>query len=193
MSLIGSNNKTVTAPPVAKKAKFLRDADGNLYLWTPELAQRGDLVAAYDPSQPEKFAADQAKIALVRELEMARERADAEEVARLEAVRAAEVAEASRKEAEEVAEANARNLQIAEETLQAEREANAREKAELQAKIDAMAKEMADKVKVEPQAKKTAPKKPMPKKINKNQLTDEAEVVEEGKKVAASDLTDFEQ
>lgn len=156
MSILGVQNSTVTSPPVAKKAKYLRDADGNIYLWTPELAERGDLVAAYDPNEPDKFEKDQAQIALNRELEIARERADAEEAARLEALRDKEAAEAAQKEAQEVAQANERNLRKAEEELQAEREAHAKAMAEMQAKLDAMAKGVAGDT---PEPKKAAPKK----------------------------------
>ena len=138
-----TNDSTVTAPPMAKKAKYLRDADGNLYLWTYELAMRGDLVAAYDPDNPDEYNADQAKIQLNRELEIARERADAEEVARLEAVKAKEKAEADRQEAEQIAQANQRNLDIAQRQLEEEREQHAKKMAEMQAKLDAMAKQMA--------------------------------------------------
>lgn len=165
MSVIGTQNTTVTAPPRAKKAPYLRDADGNIYLWTDELADRGDLVAAYDPSQPEKFSEDQSQIALNRELEIAREKAEAEEVARLEAVRKQEEAEAAKREAEDIANANERNLRIAEEKLQAEREAHAKELAEMQAKLDAMAKGAADAKAEEPTEENVEPKKkPAPKK-----------------------------
>lgn len=165
MTAIGTQNTTVTAPPRAKKAPYLRDADGNLYLWTDELAERGDLVAAFDPSQPEKFSEDQSQIALNRELEIAREKAEAEEVARLEAVRKQEEAEAAKREAEDLANANERNLRIAEEKLQAEREAHAKELAEMQAKLDALAKGAADAKAEEPTKEKVEPeKKPAPKK-----------------------------
>lgn len=165
MSVIGTQNTTVVAPPRAKKAPYLRDADGNLYLWTDELAERGDLVAAFDPSQPEKFSEDQSQIALNRELEIAREKAEAEEVARLEAVRKQEEAEAAKREAEDLANANERNLRIAEEKLQAEREAHAKELAEMQAKLDAMAKGVVDAKAEEPTEEKVEPeKKPAPKK-----------------------------
>lgn len=156
MSILGVQNSTVTSPPVAKKAKYLRDAEGNIYLWTQELAERGDLVAAYDPNEPDKFEKDQAQIALNRELEIARERADAEEAARLEALRDKEAAEAAQKEAQEVAQANERNLRKAEEELQAEREAHAKAMAEMQAKLDAMAKGITGDT---PETKKAAPKK----------------------------------
>lgn len=168
MSVIGTQNTTVKAPPRAKKAPYLRDADGNLYLWTDELAERGDLVAAFDPSQPEKFSEDQSQIALNRDLEIAREKAEAEEVARLEAVRKQEEAEVAKREAEEVAKANEHNLRIAEEKLQAEREAHAKELAEMQAKLDAMAKGAADAKAEEPTEEKVEPeKKPAPKKRTK--------------------------
>lgn len=173
MTVLGTTNNTVTAPPKAKKAPYLRDADGNVYLWTEELAERGDLVAAYDPNQPDKYADDQSQIALNRELELARERADAEEAARLQAVRDAEAAEAAKREAEEVASANERSLRLAEETLQTEREEHAKQLAELQAKMDAMAKEVAKSAglvkpteeveTVEAPKKKSTPKKRAPK------------------------------
>lgn len=172
MSVVGTSNTTVTAPPKAKKAPYLRDADGNIYLWTDELAERGDLVAAYDPSEPEKFSEDQSQIALNRELEIAREKAEAEEVARLEAVRNAELAEQAKQEAEEVAKANERNLRIAEEKLQAEREEHAKQLAEMQAKLDALAKEnVADKVAEVKEEKKPAPKK----RAKKVESTDKVE------------------
>lgn len=169
MNTIGSKTTTVAAPPKAKRAKYLRDADGNLYLWTEDLAERGDLVAAYDPTDPDKYAGDQAQIALNREIELARERADAEEAARLEAVKQAEEAEAARREAEEIAQANARNLQIAEETLLAEKEKNAQEVAELKAKLDAMAKELAQKETPTVEQEKTT-KKPAPRKRSKPEI-----------------------
>lgn len=139
LDMTQSTNTQVVAPPVAKKAKYLRDADGNLYLWTEGLAQRGDLVAAHDPNAPEKYSSDLSQIALNRELEMARERADMQEVARLEAEKQAIEAEQAKAEAEALAEANARNLQIAEEKLAQERAENAKKLAEMQATIDALA------------------------------------------------------
>lgn len=138
-----TTDSTVTAPPMAKKAKYLRDADGNLYLWTYELATRGDLVAAYDPDKPDEYNEDQAQIQINRELEIARERADAEEVARLEAVKAKEKAEADRQEAERIAQANQRNLDVVQRQLEEEREQHAKKMAEMQAKLDAMAKQVA--------------------------------------------------
>ena len=138
-----TTDSTVTAPPMAKKAKYLRDADGNLYLWTYELATRGDLVAAYDPDNPDEYNSDQAQIQINRELEIARERADAEEVARLEAVKAKEKAEADRQELEAIALANQRNLDVAQRQLEEQREQHAKEMAEMQAKLDAMAKQVA--------------------------------------------------
>lgn len=180
MSVLSTTNNTVTAPPMAKKAKYLRDADGNVYLWTAELAERGDLLAGYDPDNPEKYADDQAQIALNRELEIARERADAEEAARLEALRDKEAAEKAKKEAEEVANANARNLQLAEEALQAEREAHAKQMAEMQAKLDAMAKGIAD-AKEESSKEDVQPKK-------------KAAPAKRAKKVEATDdLSEFDQ
>lgn len=146
------------APPMAKKAQFLRDADGTIYPWVPELAARGDLVAAYDPEKPEAFAEDQAQIALNRELEIAKERADAEEVARLEAQKRAEEEATKRAEAEQIAQANQRNLTQAQEALARQEEEHAKKIAELQAQIDAMAKQQAE-VAVEAKAPKAKAKK----------------------------------
>ena len=149
------------APPMAKKAKFLRDADGTLYPWVPELATRGDLVAAYDPEKPDAFADDQAQIALNRELEIAKERADAEEVARLEAQKRAEEEAAKRAEAEQIAQANQRNLTQAQEALARQEEEHAKKVAELQAQIDAMAKQQAEVAIEKPKkAKKAKAEKP---------------------------------
>lgn len=159
-----TNDSTVVAPPIAKKAKYLRDANGVIYLWTPDLALRGDLVAAYNPDNPDEYADDQKQIQLNRELEIARERADAEEVARLEAVKAKEKAEAERQEAEEIAQANQRNLDVAQRQLEEQREQHAKEMAEMQAKLDAMAKQVAvgqDDSVEEPEAK---PKRKSPAK-----------------------------
>lgn len=179
-----TNDSTVTAPPMAKKAKYLRDADGNLYLWTYELAMRGDLVAAYDPDNPDEYNADQAKIQLNRELEIARERADAEEVARLEAVKAKEKAEADRQEAEQIAQANQRNLDIAQRQLEEEREQHAKKMAEMQAKLDAMAKQMAvgqedpDKEAEQPKAKpkRKSPEKKSEKVVEETQQEDDLDI-----------------
>ena len=146
------------APPMAKKAQFLRDADGTIYPWVPELAARGDLVAAYDPEKPDAFAEDQAQIALNRELEIAKERADAEEVARLEAQKRAEEEATKRAEAEQIAQANQRNLTQAQEALARQEEEHAKKIAELQAQIDAMAKQQAE-VAVEAKAPKAKAKK----------------------------------
>ena len=149
------------APPMAKKAKFLRDADGTLYPWVPELAARGDLVAAYDPEKPDAFADDQAQIALNRELEIAKERADAEEVARLEAQKRAEEESAKRAEAEQIAQANQRNLTQAQEALARQEEEHAKKVAELQAQIDAMDKQQAEVAIEKPKkAKKAKAEKP---------------------------------
>lgn len=135
------NSTTITAPPRARKAPFLRDAYGVLYLWTEELASRGDLVAAYDPNQPDNFVSEQKQIQLNRELELARERADAEEVARLEAVKEKEKAEKAKAEAEEVATANRRNLDLIQQQLEEERANHAKAMAEMTAKLDALAKQ----------------------------------------------------
>ena len=167
-----STGSTVKSPPMAKKATHLIDADGNVYLWTPELAERGDLVAAYDPTEPEKHSKDRSQIALNRELEIAREKADAEEVARIEAVRKAEEAERVRLEAEELAKANAMQARQAEEELQREREEHARQLAEMQAQVDALAKQSAESKQEEA---KVAPKKAPKKKAEKEaeQQTDD--------------------
>ena len=152
-----TNDSTVVAPPIAKKAKYLRDANGVIYLWTPDLALRGDLVAAYNPDKPDEYADDQKQIQLNRELEIARERADAEEVARLEAVKAKEKAEAERQEAEEIALANQRNLDATQRQLEEQREQHAKEMAEMQAKLDAMAKQVAVGQDNSPEEAKDAP------------------------------------
>lgn len=138
-----ANQKQEFAPPRAKKAKYLRDADGNLYLWTAELAERGDLVAAYDPDNPEMFAKDSEQIKLNRQLEVAREKAQMEEAARLEAERKAKEAEARQAEADQLAQANQQNLNKLESQLEQEREKHAKQLAEMQAKLDAMAKAQA--------------------------------------------------
>lgn len=156
-----TTDSTVTAPPMAKKAKYLRDADGNLYLWTYDLALRGDLVAAYDPDKPDEYHDDQAQIQLNRELEIARERADAEEVARLEAVKEKEKAEADKVKAEEIALANQRNLDIVNQKLEEEREEHAKHIAALQAQIDALAKAQAI-VPDEAETPKEKPKRKVP-------------------------------
>lgn len=157
MAQYTTTTNTDVAPPRAKKAKYLRDADGNIYLWTEELASRGDLVAAYDPDKPDDYAEDQKQIQLNRELEIARERADAEEVARIEAIKEKEEAELARAEAEQLAEANQRNLDAAQRQLEEEREAHAKAMAEMQAKYDALAKQQAG---VEVEQEETQPEKP---------------------------------
>lgn len=131
----------ITAPPRAKKAKYLRDVAGNLYLWSDQLAARGDLVAAFDPDAPEEFADDLAQIRLNRDLEIARERADAAEAARLEAQKNMAADKKAREEAELLAKANAQNLADVEKTLQQEREQHAKQMAEMQAQIDALIKQ----------------------------------------------------
>lgn len=128
---------------MAAKAKYLRDANDVLYLWSPALAARGDLVAAYDPNQPDVHAEDFNNIVLNRELELARDKAQVEEANRLEAEKAKKEAEKAKKEAEEIALANAENLrktQVELERLQAE---HAKQMAEMQAKLDAMATQKA--------------------------------------------------
>lgn len=92
-TIMALDNPQSVAPPKAKKAKYLRDADGNLYLWTESLAERGDLVAAFDPENPDEFIADQEQIELNRKLEIAQEEARLQEAARLESEKAAKLAE----------------------------------------------------------------------------------------------------
>lgn len=166
---IQTTTTTQVAPPMAKKAPLLKDADGNVYLWTEALASRGDLVAGYDPADPDKFAKDSEQITLNRELELARERANAEEVARLEAIKKQEQAEQLASEKEELAVANERRATKAEAELQAERELHAKQMAEMQAKLDAMA-EMQAKQGVEKEEVK--PKRPA-KKTKQVEVTDD--------------------
>lgn len=146
MALVNSTTENVTAPPRAAKAPYLRDAAGNIYLWTPELAARGDLVAAYDPNSPERFADDQKQIELNRRLEIAQQNAQAEEAARLKAEKDKLEAEKQVAEAEKLAEANARNLEIARKKLEEQEAEHAKKVAELQAQIDALAKDKAETV-----------------------------------------------
>lgn len=143
----------VAAPPMAAKAPYLKDADGNLYVWTPELAARGDLVAAYDPNQPDAHKADFSQITLNRELELAREKAQVEEAHRLEAEKSKFEAEKAKKEAEEVALANAETMRKTQAELERVQAEHAKEMAEMQAKLDAMANTKAKK-----EAKKEAKK-----------------------------------
>lgn len=138
--------ENVVAPPRAAKAPYLRDAAGNIYLWTPELAARGDLVAAYDPDEPERFADDQKQIELNRRLEIAQQNAQAEEAARIKAEKEKVEAEKQAHEAEELANANARNLEIARKQLEEKETEHAKKVAELQAQIDALAKGQAKEV-----------------------------------------------
>nr|DAD84395.1 MAG TPA: hypothetical protein [Podoviridae sp. ctUS21] len=138
--------ENVVAPPRAAKAPYLRDAAGNIYLWTPELAARGDLVAAYDPDEPERFADDQKQIELNRRLEIAQQNAQAEEAARIKAEKEKLEAETQAREAEELANANARNLEIARKQLEEKETEHAKKVAELQAQIDALAKGQAKEV-----------------------------------------------
>lgn len=146
MALVNSTTENVTAPPRAAKAPYLRDAAGNIYLWTPELAARGDLVAAYDPNSPERFADDQKQIELNRRLEIAQQNAQAEEAARIKAEKEKLEAETQAQEAEKLAEANARNLEIARQKLEEQEAEHAKKVAELQAQIDALAKDKAETV-----------------------------------------------
>lgn len=146
MALVNSTTENVTAPPRAAKAPYLRDAAGNIYLWTPELAARGDLVAAYDPNTPERFADDQKQIELNRRLEIAQQNAQAEEAARIKAEKEKLDAETQAAEAEKLAEANARNLEIARQKLEEQEAEHAKKVAELQAQIDALAKDKAETV-----------------------------------------------
>lgn len=137
--------ENVVAPPRAAKAPYLRDAAGNVYLWTPELAARGDLVAAYDPNEPDRYADDQKQIELNRRLEIAQQNAQAEEAARIKAEKEKLEAETQAREAEELANANARNLEIARKQLEEKETEHAKKVAELQAQIDALAKGQAEK------------------------------------------------
>lgn len=165
--------ENVVAPPRAAKAPYLRDAAGNIYLWTPELAARGDLVAAYDPDEPERFADDQKQIELNRRLEIAQQNAQAEEAARIKAEKEKVEAEKQAHEAEKIAEANARNLEIARQQLEEKEEAHAKKVAELQAQIDALAKGQAKEVLAEENGEDKAveetetKRKSPPKKVKK--------------------------
>lgn len=166
--------ENVVAPPRAAKAPYLRDAAGNIYLWTPELAARGDLVAAYDPDEPERFADDQKQIELNRRLEIAQQNAQAEEAARIKAEKEKLEAETQAREAEELANANARNLGIARKQLEEKEEAHAKKVAELQAQIDALAKGQAKEVLAEENGEDKAveeaetKRKSPPKKVKKS-------------------------
>lgn len=148
------------APPVARAdTPQLIDADGMTYLNIPELRERGDLVAGYDPSKPQATADDQEKIRIERELEIARENAKTAEVARLEAEKKAVEEAEKAKESEELATANARNLEIVQNELERERAENAKALAEMQAKLDAMAKQLAQGGDDEPKGKALKPRK----------------------------------
>lgn len=182
-----ANQKQEFAPPRAKKAKYLRDADGNLYLWTPELAERGDLVAAYDPDNPDMFSKDNEQIKLNRQLELAREKAQMEEAARLEAERKAKEAEARQAEADQLAHANQQNLNKLESQIEQERAEHAKKMAEMQAKLDAMAKEQAQ-AKAE-EAEEAVEEKPAKRPRKKAKAEPKAE--EQSKE--ADDLSEFDQ
>lgn len=176
MALQSTTTTTVTAPPKAKKAKYLRDADGHIYLWTPELAQHGHLLAAYDPDNPDEFKEDFENVALNRELEIAKEKAEQEEAARLEAVRTAEQAEAARAEANEIAQANARKLAQVQQELEDERLANAKYIAELEAQIQQLAKGGTVEPKDEddlPEEKPNTKRKAPAKKVKEQKETEE--------------------
>lgn len=165
--------ENVVAPPRAAKAPYLRDAAGNIYLWTPELAARGDLVAAYDPDEPERFVDDQKQIELNRRLEIAQQNAQAEEAARIKAEKEKLEAETQAREAEELANANARNLEIARKQLEEKETEHAKKVAELQAQIDALAKGQAKEVLAEENGEDKAveeaetKRKSPPKKVKK--------------------------
>lgn len=165
--------ENVVAPPRAAKAPYLRDAAGNIYLWTPELAARGDLVAAYDPDEPERFADDQKQIELNRRLEIAQQNAQAEEAARIKAEKEKLEAETQAREAEELANANVRNLEIARKQLEEKETEHAKKVAELQAQIDALAKGQAKEVLAEENGEDKAveeaetKRKSPPKKVKK--------------------------
>lgn len=165
--------ENVVAPPRAAKAPYLRDAAGNIYLWTPELAARGDLVAAYDPNEPDRYADDQKQIELNRRLEIAQQNAQAEEAARIKAEKEKLEAETQAREAEELANANARNLEIARKQLEEKETEHAKKVAELQAQIDALAKGQAKEVLAEENGEDKAveeaetKRKSPPKKVKK--------------------------
>lgn len=168
----------VSAPPMAAKAPFLKDADGNLYLWSPELAARGDLVAAFDPKKPDAHAADFSQITLNRELELARDKAQMEEAHRLEAEKAKIEAEKAKKEAEEVASANAETLRKTQTELERVQAAHAKEMAEMQAKLDAMAnsqvkEKVKEKVKAKVKAKVKEAENPQVVNSEENQEQDD--------------------
>lgn len=181
----------ITAPPRAKKAKFLKDADGNLYLWTKELAERGDLVAAFDPDEPTRFDADYQQIALNRELEIARDNADAQTAARLEAEKAQLEAEEAKREAEELALANERNLLAAQKQLEEERQKNALALAEMQAKLDALAK--GKDVGQEESAQEAVTKVKKPRATRKVQAVVQERSAPKGLDVDTTDSTEPEQ
>lgn len=136
-------------PPATDRTPLLRDADGHTYLNIPGLCARGDLVAGYDPAEPERYDADLKQVRLNRELELAREKAHADEVARLNAEKEAEQAKAVAKEAEMVAAANAERLRLADEAQQAMAAEYEKKLAEMTAKVEALAKS-----KRKPKAKK---------------------------------------
>lgn len=153
-----SSTETVTAPPKAKKAKFLTDAEGNIYLWTPQLAARGDLVAAYDPNEPEAFEKDIDKIRLNHEIEIAKEQAKMAEVAKVEAEKANLEAQEKAADLELQAKSAEARAKDAESKLEEERADNAKKLAEMQAKLDALAKQSTEKPVVDKQSK-PAPKR----------------------------------
>lgn len=187
-SFTANPTENVVAPLRAAKAPYLRDAAGNIYLWTPELAARGDLVAAYDPDEPERFADDQKQIELNRRLEIAQQNAQAEEAARIKAEKEKLEAEKQAHEAEKIAEANARNLEIARQQLEDKEAEHAKKVAELQAQIDALAKDQAkaslddsgEDSNASADEKDSAPKRrPLPKKAKKNVEENNADGLEE--------------
>lgn len=153
-----SSTETVTAPPKAKIAKYLTDAEGNIYLWTPQLAARGDLVAGYDPDKPEAFEKDIDKIRLNHEIERAKEQAKMAEVAKVEAEKANLEAQEKAADLELQAKSAEARAKDAEAKLEEERADNAKKLAEMQAKLDALAKQSAEQPVVEKPAK-SAPKK----------------------------------
>ena len=196
--VVGRSTVTTAAPPKAKKAPYLRDADGNVYVWTEALASRGDLVSAYDPDAPEQFAEDEKQIRLNRELEIAREKANMEEAARLEAVRDAELARAKVTEQEMLAKANAKRAEDVERALQAEREQHAMEMAKLKAEMEALAKAQVSNTPVvgeEPKApaKKATPRKKAPaQKVTQEGASSTEETTQVDAEVPTSDLSDFD-
>lgn len=134
------------APPQADpNAPLLRGADGYVVLNIDAFNQRGDLVAGYDPNRKDAYADDEKRIQQIRELELAREEADAAKVAEIEAKKAAADAKAKAEEANKLAEANAQTIsKLEQDKLDLEAKLK-KQLAEANAKLDAMAKLNGDK------------------------------------------------